>query len=116
MKRLIVKKRNGEVIAKNVDIADSFSSRAIGLMFSKDIGDREGLMIDPTNSIHTFFMNYPLDIIFLSRTNNVVKIIKDLKPWRLTRPYFSAVKVLEMKGGTLNKNLKQGDELSIDYV
>ncbi len=101
-------------IAKKVEIANTSISRMIGLMFSKNIGDRDGLLITPCNSIHTFFMRYDLDIVFLSKDNKVVKVIRNMKPWRMTWMYFKASKVLEMTGGTLPTEIQKGDELIMD--
>ncbi len=110
--KFVIKKEQ-EVIASEVELADNFLLRAKGLMFSSGIGDRDGLLIEPCNSIHTFFMNYPIDVIFLSSDNKVVKVFKFLKPWRMTRMYFSASKVLEMVAGSLKTELNPGDQLDI---
>lgn len=109
-------KKGQEVVATKVGLADTFSLRLLGLMFSKDLGERDGLLIEPCNSIHTFFMNYKLDVIFLSRENKVVKVFKNLRPWRMTRMYFTAGKVLEMMGGSLNVELLPGDQLDIECI
>ena len=106
--------KGNEVIANKVNLADSMMERMIGLMFSKDIGAKDGLLISPCNSIHTFFMRYELDIIFLSKDNRVIKVIRKMKPWRMTWMYFKASKVLEMTGGTLPANINAGDEFIID--
>ena len=107
--------RKGEsIVAEKVDVADSMHLRLLGLMFSKNIGERDGLLITPCNSIHTFFMRYDLDIVFLSKTDEVVRIIREMKPWRMTRMYFKANKVLEMTGGTLPDDINVGDKLVID--
>jgi len=110
-----VKIKKGKIeIAQRIDLADSLLKRIIGLMFSKDLGERDGLLITPCNSMHTFFMRYELDIVFLSRNNKVIKVIRNMKPWRMTWVYFKANKVLEMKGGTLSREIKAGDEFRID--
>lgn len=108
--------RGSDVIAQKVGLADTFSLRLLGLMFSKDLGGKDGLLIEPCNSIHTFFMNYKLDVIFLSRDNKVVKVFKNMKPWRMTRMYFTAAKVLEMMGGSLSVELAAGDQLDIKCI
>lgn len=113
MRRVKIKKGDMQ-IAQKVDLADSTLKRMIGLMFSKDLGERDGLLITPCNSIHTFFMSYNLDIVFLSRDNKVIKVIRNIKPWRMTWMYFKARKVLEMMGGTLPGEINVGDEFRID--
>ena len=98
-------------VGKNILLADSFFSRLRGLMFKKNMNDMDGLLITKCNSIHTFFMNFAIDLIFLDRQNKIVKIIRNVGPWRLTRFYFSASKVLEMMGGSLPLEIKEGDRL-----
>tara|TARA_Y100000768_G_scaffold388327_1_gene383562 strand:- start:10581 stop:10931 length:351 start_codon:yes stop_codon:yes gene_type:complete len=114
VKKYIEIKKDNLVVASQVEIADNPISRMIGLMFSKNLGERDGLLISPCNSIHTFFMRYELDIVFLSRDNKIVKIIRKMKPWRMTWMYFRAAKVLEMMGGTLPAEVEAGDELNIN--
>jgi uncharacterized membrane protein (UPF0127 family) len=110
---MIIKNSNGIEICKNAKIADSMFSRMLGLMFSKDLDINEGLLISPCNSIHTCFMNYNLDIIFLDKNYSVVKVIYNMKPWRISWMYFKAYQVLEMKAGALKVNLVPGETLEV---
>lgn len=106
-----VKLSNGEVICRKMIVASGLIERMKGLMFSEGLPDCDGFLIKPCNSIHTFFMRYPLDVIFLDKDFKVVKVMYDLAPWRMTSIYFKASQVLEMKAGTLKKNLGSGDKL-----
>jgi uncharacterized membrane protein (UPF0127 family) len=72
-------------------------------------------LITSCNSIHTFFMLMPIDVLFLNNEDKVVKIIRNLRPWRMTGIYFKATKVLEMKVGTIPQDLVVGERL-IKYV
>ncbi len=101
----------GEIICRKMIVADGMLDRMKGLMFSERLPDCDGFLISPGNSIHTFFMLYPLDVVFLDKDFKVVKVIYDLAPWRMTSIYFKSRKVLEMKAGTLRKNLNPGDKL-----
>ena len=96
-KTYILKDKKGNVICKEMKVASSFYSRLKGLMFSLELPECDGFLISPCNSIHTFFMLYSLDILFLDKNFKVVKSIYGLKPWRITWMYFSAHHVLEMK-------------------
>lgn len=98
-------------LGKNVKIAKTFWERFLGLMFSKDLVGFDGLLITHCNSIHTFFMNYSLDVVFMDKNFNIVKIIRNLKPRRMTGLYFKASQVLELKAGTLDKNITAGDKV-----
>lgn len=105
-----------KLLSKDILVAESLLSRMIGLMFKEKLIGAEGLMIDPCRSIHTFFMRYNLDIVFLSRDNRVIKIIRNLKPWRITWIYFRATKTLEMPAGRLPLDINIGDRLEVNHV
>ncbi len=105
-----------KILSNDILIAESMVDRMIGLMFKKKMTGYEGLMITPCRSIHTFFMRYSLDIVFLSSDNRIVKIIRDLKPWRLTWIYIRAKKTLELPAGKFPVELREGDFLVVKNV
>lgn len=107
----ILNKSTNQYISINTKIAKNFWDRFLGLMFTKQMPDCDGLLIMYCNSIHTFFMRYNLDLVFLDSNLKVVKIIYEKKTWRATLFYFRATQVLEMKAGTLDKNIKVGNTL-----
>ncbi|NMA66207.1 MAG: DUF192 domain-containing protein [Clostridiaceae bacterium] len=76
-----------------IKIAKTFKHRFFGLMGQKD--EYYGLLLEPCNCIHTFFMRYPIDIIYLDKNNRVITTTRYIKPFRLTLPVFGAKKVLE---------------------
>ena len=106
-----LKNQSEGIICKKMIIADQMFSRMKGLMFSIELPDCDGFLISPCNSIHTFFMLYSLDILFLDKNFIVIKAIYDLSPWRMTWMYFRAHQVLEMKAGSMIKDIKVGDKL-----
>ncbi len=105
-----------KVLSTDILMAESLISRLIGLMFKQRLEGADGLLIDPCRSIHTFFMRYSLDIVFISKDNKIIKIIRDMKPWRVTWIYFRASKTLELPAGNLPVDLKEGDSLEIRDV
>jgi uncharacterized membrane protein (UPF0127 family) len=108
--------KTNRIIAKNVKVADDFFSRLVGLMFVKEMKGMDALLLVPGNSIHNCFVRCAIDVIFIDKDNKVVKVIRGFKPWRFTRIYFSACKVLEMKAGTLLSGIEKGDELEVRGV
>jgi uncharacterized protein len=109
-------KELGTVLAQNVLIADNLLTRMFGLMFQKSMGTKDGLLIDPCNSIHTFFMRFPIDVIFIGRNGKIVKILRDMKPWRMSWLYFQSSQVLEMNSGALPITLKEGMIIEVSHV
>lgn len=87
-----------EICGVRARVARSFAERAKGLIGTKDLPDGEGLLILKCNAIHTWFMSFPIDAVFLDKNDQVVKIVRNIRPWRfLVWGGFKAVKVLETK-------------------
>lgn len=108
---------NNNCISEKILVADNMISRIVGLMFrSTPPQNAEGLLLDPCNSIHTCFMRYPIDVVFLNKNNKVIKVIRDLRPWRMTWIYFKASKTLELPAGKLPLEVKEGDVLEVEVV
>ncbi|WP_409276231.1 DUF192 domain-containing protein [Neobacillus sp. SCS-31] len=104
----------GTEIADTVDSADSFFKRLKGLMFTKNLPAGHGLLIQPCQSIHTFFMNYPIDVVYLDGNNIVVGIDEKMAPAKIGKVRRKARLVLELPAGTIqNTDLKVGHCLSI---
>jgi uncharacterized protein len=99
-------------IIDNAKIAKSFFDRTLGLMFKKNIDFNSGLLIKDCNWIHTFFMRFPIDVIYIDKNNKIIDIQKNLKPWTFAKPRFKSKHVLELKGGFLDKfSVKVKEEL-----
>ncbi len=103
----------GRVVAARVTAANDAASRSRGLLGRDSMAPDEGLWIVPCPMIHTFFMRFPIDVIFLSRALEVVRVMENLKPWRLSPWVFSAHSVLELRGGVLRGSVAVGDVMEI---
>ncbi|MBP5403612.1 MAG: DUF192 domain-containing protein [Elusimicrobiaceae bacterium] len=101
----------GVELASQVETAYSFWSRLKGLMGRKQLAVGEGLLLEPCPQVHTCFMYFAIDVIFLSKDNRVVAVAEDLKPWRMSSFYPSARRTLELPSGTLKGKIQIGDEL-----
>lgn len=101
---------NSKVIAK-VFIADSFRERFLGYMFRKE-PHHEAIVFNPCNSIHTFFMKFNIDVLFIDENLKVVKKIENLKKGKVIMPQKGAIKVIEGKGGIFKK-VNVGDRIEI---
>lgn len=98
-------------VAEKVLLADTFRARSNGLLGRTGLGSEEGLWIVPCGMIHTFFMKFPIDVVFLDRELRVRRVVENLKPWRLSPWVFSAHSVLELRGGVLKGDVREGDTL-----
>lgn len=99
------------MLASEVTKADSLLARAVGLLGRSSMGPQEGLWIVPCSQIHTFFMAFPIDVVFLDRGQTAARVIENLKPWRMTSWVRGAHSALELAGGTLNGSVQVGDQL-----
>jgi len=88
-------------VAANVRRADTFLSRLIGLLGHASLPADEGLWIEPCDSVHTFFMRFPIDVAFVDREGTVIRCIERLRPWRATKLYTKARACVELASGTL---------------
>lgn len=87
-----------EVCGIRARVARTFAERARGLIGTKSLPPGEGMLILKCNAIHTFFMSFPIDATFLDKNNNVVKVVRNIRPWRLlVWGGWRAVKVLETR-------------------
>lgn len=84
-------------IKKNINVieANTFKQKLIGLMFKKKKIDYS-LLLNNTNGIHTFFMFQSIDVALLDKDYNVVKMIKNVKPWRVILPKKNVKHTLEL--------------------
>ncbi len=111
----VLNKSKGINLGK-LDLADSFLSRFMGLMFRKD--PEKGLILKlPStrsrrgSSIHMFFMRFPLDIIFLDADKKIVDMVS-IKPWKTYTPKAPSKYVIELEEGSVIKyKLEIGDEM-----
>lgn len=103
----------GRAVATEVAKAEDYQSRSRGLLGRGSMAPQEGLWIVPCPMIHTFFMKFTIDVLFLSPDLKVVRVIENLKPWRLSPWVFRARSVLELAGGALKGSVAVGDELTI---
>lgn len=95
----------------DVLIADSFTKRLFGYMFRKT-PHHNVILLKPCNSIHTFFMKFNIDVLFLDDHMQVIKKITRLGPGQVVTKIMGANMIVEAKEGILNK-IKVGDKLSI---
>ncbi len=104
----------GQLLAENVVLANTFFTRLRGLIARRRLAPAEALWLRPCNGVHTWWMHYAIDVIFLDRELRIVKLVENMRPFRLTAPHREARSVLEMTAHSISHaNLKVGDQLEI---
>jgi uncharacterized membrane protein (UPF0127 family) len=73
-------------------------------------------MFEPAMSIHTFFMNFPLDVVFMDENYKIIKLYRNLAPWRHTWMHLTSRKTLELPAGQFPSEVKEGDILEVRNV
>jgi uncharacterized protein len=108
----VVNLARGMVLASSIEVADTSRTRRRGLLGRASLSPGEGLWIIPCESVHTLFMRFPIDLIYLDRQRRIKKLRSDVTPWRLSA-CFSADSVLELAAGTIRASrTEQGDMLA----
>jgi uncharacterized membrane protein (UPF0127 family) len=109
---LLVNKTDGKVISENLAVADTFFKRLKGLMFTKELPAQEALHIIPCNEIHTFFMNYSIDVLYLDKDKRIVHMDEEMEPGKIGKKVENAISVVELPGGRIKtKSLKLGQSV-----
>ncbi len=107
----------GTVLASEAEQACSYWARLRGLMFRKSLPSDGGMVIEPNNSVHTFWMRFPIDVVFVDRQDRVVGMVDAMPP---NRPYAGARRArrtIELPAGTIRRTQTAiGDHLSFEQV
>ena len=99
-------------LAKKAHIAQTPWKRVVGLLGRKALPEEGALVIKPCNSIHTFFMAFTIDVLFLDPQNKIVKAIKNMSPNRLSPIVWTSKMVIELPAGRISQTRTQiGDRL-----
>jgi uncharacterized protein len=97
-------------------VADTPFSRLRGLLGRDGLAEDEGLLITPASGIHTWFMRFAIDLVFLESDLTVLGMRERLGPWRMTG-WRRARSVLELPAGTCARHgLRPGDRLTLDDI
>jgi uncharacterized membrane protein (UPF0127 family) len=99
----------GDRIAK----AGTSSERTTGLLRRTGLENGEGLWIIPCEAVHTFFMKFALDLVYIDRKHCIRKVVRNVAPWRVSA-CLSAHSIIELPAGTIDASGSQrGDQLEI---
>lgn len=110
---MIINKTNNREIASSFYLADNPLKRMKGLLGRKSLDKGKAMVIRPCSGIHTFFMRFPIDVLFIDKESKVIKTLCDVKPFAIS-PILAAAKiVIELPAGTIKQsNTSEGHYIS----
>lgn len=104
--------RNVE-IGQNIRVATTLLERTVGLLATSTLANGDGMYLSPCRSIHTFFMRFPIDVLFIDSHGKVLSQ-KTYFPWKFSGVSLGAQGVLELPAGTLARTRTQvGDQIEM---
>lgn len=106
----------GTLLGDAIDVADTSAKRATGLLKHTGLRPGEGLWIVPCEGVHTFFMKFALDLVYVDRKHVVRKVVGNVPPWRLSM-CLPAHSIVELPAGTIARTATvRGDRLSFEKL
>ena len=117
MSKVMIRNRSkGVVLGDAITVADTAATRRTGLLRHQGLAQGEGLWIIPCEAVHTFRMNFPIDVVFIDRNKRVTKIVPSMKRSRMAMSW-RARSVIELPAGTVEETGSEvGDELEVQKL
>ncbi|HEX2330609.1 MAG TPA: DUF192 domain-containing protein [Candidatus Angelobacter sp.] len=107
----------GTELGATIRVADTGLSRIIGLLGERGLNKGEGLLILPSQGVHTWGMLFPIDVLVLDDDWNVLAVRRNMRSFRMTKVFWKAAAVLELPSGTADATeTAVGDTLSFDHT
>ncbi len=105
------------VLGEAVEVASTAVKRVKGLLGRECLEDGQGLLFERCSSLHTFFMRFPIDVLYMDRSGKVLKAAAGVKPFKLVAAPLRAYYALELPVGAIRgSNTRVGDNLSFFEV
>ena len=113
---IVTNRERGTVLGEAIEVAATAVQRVKGLLGRDCLEAGEGLLFKYASSMHTFFMQFPLDVIFMDKKGKVLKCAEGVRPFKLVASPFRAYYALELPAGAIGaSHTKVGDHLELDY-
>jgi uncharacterized membrane protein (UPF0127 family) len=109
----LVLEPSGRVVVPDLEVAAESATRKKGLLGRDGLADGSGLVIAPTNAVHTFFMRFPIDILFVTRAGEVVKVRQAVPAWRIAAAFRGYAVVELAAGGAARAGLEVGHRVAV---
>src|SRR5437879_6453128 len=98
----VVNSTRGTVVGESIRVAESGLTRIVGLLGESDLPPGDGLLIVPSQGVHTLGMLFAIDVVVLDGQWNVIAIRRRLRPFRMTRVFWKAAAILELRSGIVD--------------
>ena len=103
------------VLGEAIEVAETAAQRVKGLLGRDTLADGQGLLFNHCSSLHTFFMHFPIDIIFADKNGKVLKLAPAVRPFKLVAAPFHSFYAVELPEGAIDQSKsKVGDHLVFD--
>ncbi|MBM7557187.1 DUF192 domain-containing protein [Halanaerobacter jeridensis] len=110
----VINASKNNIIVNEVRVANTFWQRLVGLLRHKELKENEGLIIKPCQIVHTFFMSFTIDLVFIDGHGQVLELIENLKPNRISPFVVESEQVIELASGVIQtKGIELEDEILI---
>lgn len=110
--------RNAErnsVLGEAIEVASTSVQKVKGLLGRDCLADGQGLLFKHCASLHTFFMQFPIDIIFADKKCKVLKVAQDVRPFKLVAAPLRSFYAIELPTGAIERSgTRVGDHLELD--
>ena len=113
---LTLRREDGRIVCERVMVSDRAHRRMRGLLGRRYLRSGEGMVLRPGWSIHTAFMRFPIDLVFVARDGRVLKTASAVRPWRI-RVAWRAFAVVELPAGSLDRSgTVRGDVVTLRTI
>jgi uncharacterized protein len=111
-----IRLERGPVVCEHGALAVTAWTRTKGLLGRSSLDPDEGLWIQPTGSIHMWFMRFPIDVVYADAEGRVLKLVHSIRPWRMSACRGAKV-ALELPVGAIDRaGVQVGDHLVIEHT
>lgn len=112
-KQARIELEDGTVVCERCTVAGHALARMRGLLGRSSLPPGEGIYLRPCNSVHTFFMRFPIDVVFLDRDLRIVSVAADVRPWRARMQRGAKAAVELAAGEAARRGVTAGAQLQL---
>jgi uncharacterized membrane protein (UPF0127 family) len=112
---IVTNSDRGTILGEAIEVAATAAQKVKGLLGRDCLADGQGLLFKAAASLHTFFMQFPIDILYMDKNGKVLKSARGVRPFKLVMAPFRAYYALELPVGAIQRSgTRVGDHLSFD--